>query len=131
MLRRLAVTAACAIALTLVGSNAQAATRSLVDGLGDVWTLAVPKPSRQPNHAQGDILRTTFTHAQRAVVIRTKFAELNREGQDILFFARLRTNTGLVRDIAVEASPQRATNRWRGASIHRHPWVAHYLWSWP
>jgi hypothetical protein len=115
MLRRLAIIAACATALALVGAaSAQAATRSFVDGPGDVWTLAESPNTQRPNREQGDILRTTFTHAQRAVVIRTRFAELNREGQSVYVYTRIRTNTGLVRGVALEAGPRQQTNRWRG-----------------
>jgi hypothetical protein len=121
MLRRLATTTACTtactIALTLLGSaTAQAATRSFVDGPGDVWTLGENPNTRMPNREQGDILRTTFTHTQRAVVVRTKFAELNRKGRRIFVFTRLRTNTGLVRDVSLDAGPRPRTNRWRGTT---------------
>jgi hypothetical protein len=122
MLRRLAITAACVTALALVGAaSAQAATRSFIDGPGDVWTLDESPNTRQPNRDQGDILRTTFTHAQRAVVVRTRFAELNREGQHIIAVTRLRTNTGLVRDVELHSSRRPGTNRWRGKTILRRP----------
>jgi hypothetical protein len=114
MLSRLAGLAACALALTLAApAAAHAAALSLVDGPGDVWTLA-GEPQRVPNHDQGDILRMTFTHSQRQVVVRSTFAELKREGRQLFVFAQLRTNTGQVRELSLTATPRQATNRWRG-----------------
>jgi len=106
MLTRLASVAACALALTLAApATAQAATRTFVDGPGDVWVNSQQAPDRD----QGDILRTTFTHSQGQVIVRTAFAELNREGR-ILVFTKLRTNTGQVVDLSLVAGP----NRWGG-----------------
>jgi hypothetical protein len=117
MLRRLAIATTCAIALTLTSpAAAQGATRAFVDGRGDVWTLGETPNTRKPARAQADILRTTLTHAQRAVVVRTTFAELDREGQRIFVFIRLRTDSGLVRDVSMEATPRPRTNRWRGTT---------------
>lgn len=108
MLARLASVAACALALTVLGaSTAQAASRTFVDGPGDVWVGNTQVPDR----TQGDILRTTFTHSQHQVVVRTAFAELKREGH-IMVFTRLRTNTGEVRELSLIATP----NRWRGVT---------------
>jgi len=109
MLVRLASIAACALALTVVSpATAQAASRTFVDGPGDVWAGAVKVPDRD----QGDILRTTFTHSQRQVVVRTAFADLRRQGR-ILVFTRLRTNTGQVRKLSVTAT----RNQWRGQAM--------------
>ncbi len=106
MFARLAGVAACALALTVVGAtSAQAASRTFADGPGDVWAGNTQVPDR----TQGDILRTTFTHGQHQVVVRTAFADLKREGR-ILIFTRLRTNTGAVRELSLTAS----RNHWRG-----------------
>jgi hypothetical protein len=121
MLRGLAITTACVTALTLVGAaSAHAATRSFVDGSGDVWTFGENPNTQKPNRRQGDILRTTFTHARHAIVVRNRFAELNREGQQIFVVTRLRTNIGLVRDVELHASRRPGTHRWRGkTTLHR------------
>ena len=95
MLRKLVSVAACALAFTVAApAAAQAASRTFADGPGDVWTTE-PQPSRVANRDQGDILRTTLSHRPHRVVVRTAFAELNREGR-ILVYTRLRTNTGKV-----------------------------------
>lgn len=110
MLRKLAGVIACALALTLgAATTAQAATLTLIDGPGDVWEGAGPrdpinfKPHRVPEREQGDILRTTITHAQRQLEIRTRFAELARKGRTIELFAWLRTDTGLLRKLSLRA----------------------------
>jgi hypothetical protein len=112
MLARLVSVAACALALTVAGAtSAQAASQTFVDGPGDVWVGR----TQATNHDHGDILRTTFTHTRGQVIVRTAFAELNRDGQ-ILVFTRLRTNTGNVRDLSLTASA-RAAGRWRGQAL--------------
>jgi len=119
MLARLASVAVCALALTVLGAaTAQAASRTFVDGPGDVWTTVEGSGStRAPDRDQGDILRTTFTHAQHQVIVRTAFAELNREGRRILVYTRLRTDTGQVRELQLIANP----NRWRGRTLFTTP----------
>ena len=56
-----------------------------------------------PNRHQGDILRTTFLHAQRQVIIRITFAQLDRKGSAIGIAIDLRTDTGQVRRVMVQA----------------------------
>jgi hypothetical protein len=108
VLQRLAGVIACALALTLgAATTAQAATLTLIDGPGDVWEDAGPtdplsfKPHKVPEREQGDILRTTITHAQRQLEIRTRFAELARKGRSIQLSAKLRTDTGAIRYLRV------------------------------
>jgi hypothetical protein len=110
MLVRLAGVVACALALAVVSpATAQAASRTFVDGPGDVWTGDEAQASQVPDRDQGDILRTAFTHGQHRVVVRTAFSELNREGR-ILVFTRLRTNSGDVVELTLTA----ARHHWRG-----------------
>ena len=94
VLARLASVAACVLALTMVGATtAQAATRTFVDGPGDVWEVFdIAKTPRVPNREQGDIARTIFTHGARNVVVRHRFVQLNREGL-IDIITQLLTNT--------------------------------------
>lgn len=114
MLRRIATTAACAIALTVAGPMAaHAESRTLQDGPGDVWAH-FGDPARAPDHRRGDILRTVFTHNARQVVMRTKFVELDRKGSRFAVAARVRTNTGMVRLVRMTAGPGAST--WRGSS---------------
>jgi hypothetical protein len=112
MLARLAGVTACALALTVAGATtAQAASRTFVDGPGDVWTLGDSPNTRMPDRDQGDILRTTLQHGQQQVVVRHKFAELNREGRRIFIYTLLRTNTGQVSQVGLAATRR---NGWSG-----------------
>lgn len=112
MLRRLAAGAACALALTLASPlAAHADSLTLVDGVGDVWWHQAD-PVRAPQHQRGDILRVTVRHSQHAVVLRTKFAQLDRHGSRIVVASRLRTNAGLVRWVRLHAGPGSVT--WHG-----------------
>ena len=121
MLRRLAILSACAIVLALFSpSAAHAESRTLVDGRGDVWAMDSPalgQNTQVPQRRQNDILRTVFAHHDRSVIVRTKFAELDRVGQMWLMAIKLRTNTGQVRRIALWAGPDQFTHRWRGSLI--------------
>ena len=119
MLRRLAILSACAIVLALFSpSAAHAESRRLVHDRGDVWALEPDGQNTQvPERQQNDILRTVFARHDRSVVVRTKFAELDRVGEIWLMAIKLRSNTGLVRRAALWASPDPYTNRWRGDVI--------------
>lgn len=118
MLPRLASAAACVLALTLAAPTAaHAASRTFSDGPGDVWDVSQAEPSQVPGREQGDIMRTTFTHGQRQVIVRTTFAELERVGRRILIFTLLRTNTREVRELSLVATRRPATNRWRGKTL--------------
>jgi hypothetical protein len=113
MLPKLASAVACAVLLTLLAPTAaHAASRTFVDGAGDVWEHGPDQPSPVPNRDQGDITRTTVTHGAHRVIVRTRFVELNRVGR-ILIFTRLRTNTGQVRDLSLTARP----NHYRGQAV--------------
>jgi hypothetical protein len=111
MIRRIAGVLACALALTLLASaSAQAAARGFTDGRGDVWRLVPHPKTRVPDHDQADITHLSLQHRQHQIVIRTRFAELNREGRYFEIFAQLRTNTGKVSFLALRARP----NSWSG-----------------
>jgi len=110
MVQKLAGVIACALALTLgAATTAQAATLTLIDGPGDVWEVSGYSDPlsfnehRVPQREQGDILRTVFRHAERQLVIRTRFAELAREGKVVELLATLRTDTGVIRWLTVRA----------------------------
>jgi hypothetical protein len=121
MLRRLATLCACAVALALASPTvAHADSRTLVDARGDVWAMDTPEgdqPAQVPDRLQGDILSTVFAHKSRQVVVRTKFAQLDRWGFFSIMAIKLRTNTGMLRRIGLYAGPDRETNRWRGILI--------------
>ena len=106
MLARLASVAACALAFTVCGATtAQAATRTFVDGPGDVWNyLDIAKTVRVPNREQGDIARHDLhpRHSQRGCADR--LVQLNRTGSRIEFFTRLRSNSGQAYDLFLEAT---------------------------
>jgi hypothetical protein len=116
MFRRLAVIVACALALTLaLPLSADAASRTYRDGTGDVWAMD-PSGDGRHNRARerrhGDIVRTTFRHRQRQVVIRTRFADLGRRGGRYGVVVRLRTDEHLARWVRLSAGP--GENTWRG-----------------
>lgn len=112
MFGRLASLVCGTLALILLSCvNAQAVTRSFVDSRGDVWTLGDTPNRRVPDRDQGDILRTTLRHGVQQILVRTRFAELNREGRRIVVYTRLRTNTGLVRGLSLSAGPDRWSGR--------------------
>jgi hypothetical protein len=121
MLRRLATLSACAVALALLSpATAHAETRTLFDARGDVWAMDTPEAGQHtqaPQRKQGDIVRTVFRHTNRAVVIRSTFAELNRVGFMSLMAVRLRTSTGQVHVVGLWAGPTRDTNHWRGELV--------------
>ncbi|HWL98196.1 MAG TPA: hypothetical protein VNP20_12675 [Nocardioidaceae bacterium] len=125
MLRRLATTAACALALTVTDpALARADTRGFIEVRGDVWSMDDPsrgQHTRVPNRRQGDIRRTFFSHRDHQVIIRTKFAELARKGGFILMATKLQTNTGLVRRVFLTASPFQRTHQWRGLTEVNRP----------
>jgi hypothetical protein len=116
MFRRLAGIVACALALTLaLPLAANAASRTYRDRTGDVWALDPPEDGRHtraPQRRHGDIVRTTFQHHQRQVVIRTRFAELGRQGGRYVVALRLRTDEHLVRWVRLSAGA--GENTWRG-----------------
>jgi hypothetical protein len=125
MFRRLAILSACAVALTLIiPAAANADSRTLIDARGDVWAMDTPdvgQNTQAPERQHGDILRTVFAHNSRQVVMRTKFAQLDRVGSMSIMAIKLRTNTGAVRRIALLAGPgSPETHRWRGIVTRRN-----------
>jgi hypothetical protein len=114
MLRRLAVAASCALALTVAGPvAAHAESLTFKDERGDVWAH-FRGAKRAPNHARGDIIRAVIAHNDRQVVIRTKFVELDRRGMRFVVAARLRTSAGVDRVARLSAGPGQAT--WQGTT---------------
>jgi hypothetical protein len=119
MLRRLAVVGACTLAITMLApATAQADTRTLVDGAGDVWEPFTDfenrEHTRHPDRRQGDILRAFFAHKQRQIVIRIKYAELDRIGSRHSINVRLHPNAGGNHWASVHAT---RGNDWRGVSM--------------
>jgi hypothetical protein len=116
MSRRLVTVGVCALALTLSGAAAaHADSHVLVDGTGDVWQLSdsdTGPHTRVPDRRQGDIVRVAFAHRRHRVVVRARFAQLNRRAGRYGVVTRLRTDTGSVRWIRVHVGPGRST--WRG-----------------
>ena len=114
MLRRLAVAAACSLALLLTSAAAaQADARTLVDGPGDMWEHS-QRPFLAPDHHRGDILRTVIAHNANQVVLRLTFAQLDRHTSRFVIASRLRTNTGQVRWVRMQAG--RGALSWRGVT---------------
>jgi hypothetical protein len=119
MLRRLAAVGACALAVALAApATSHAATRTLVDGPGDVWEpftdLDPVQHTRHPDRRQGDILRGFIAHKQRQIVIRLKYAELDRVGRRHSINIRLHPNKGGNHWASVHAT---RANDWRGVSM--------------
>jgi hypothetical protein len=114
MLRRLATAAACAIALSVISPvAAHAESLTFTDGRGDVWAH-FDDVKRAPNHARGDIVRAVIAHNDRQVVVRTRFAKLDRKGLRFVVAARLGTNAGVDRVVRLSAGPGQAT--WQGTT---------------
>ena len=102
MLRRLLSLAV--LGLTLAGTTvvAQAETVTVLDKRGDMWEGTGPIV-RAPQEKRGDVRRTSITHAERALLIRMRFVELQPKTPMYIFAVDLRTNTGLHRSVGLFA----------------------------
>lgn len=108
---------AATLAATLLPAGASAATLATADPAGDVWRSTfdpeteeetVEPAGTQPNV---DLTRTSVTHGASRLVVKARYADLERSTYRFFFFAELRTNEGLRRDLWVET-----TMRWSGDS---------------
>lgn len=116
MLRRLAVTLAASSLLTFgLGGVAHADNIAIVDARGDMWKDdgSRERPQRAPRQESADIRRVAVNHAQRAIIVRTKFVQLRRTGAFTLMMVRVRTNAGLVR-FATLGVGRVTESGWRG-----------------
>lgn len=122
MIRTVAGLLAGALTLVvLVPGVAVADSRRLHDGPGDVWldrSSSAEASTPAPSHRRGDILRTSVRHGARQVVVRTRFAALDRQGRRLLVLTRLRTDAGVVRSFVLVAGAREA-NGWRGVVTRR------------
>lgn len=112
-LARTAATLAATAGLTLGGlAPAGAAQLTVPDSRGDVVSFQGDSEtwSAAPGVRNHDVLRTTFTHTDRRVRVRVKYAELLRKGAMGGHIVQLTTNEGLRRDVTVVAVP----GMWRG-----------------
>ncbi len=55
--------------------------------------------------AEGDVLRTTFRHGPRNVVVTSRFRALTRVGIYHAYYTRLQTGSKLYREVTVETRP--------------------------
>jgi hypothetical protein len=67
----------------------------------------------QANIREGDFIATTFRHGPRAVVVTSRFRELDRVGNHHGYFLRLESGRHVYRDVTLEAGP----GLWRGRHV--------------
>lgn len=123
-LRRAALAAAAAVALSTIGTGVAHAERlAFTDRRGDVWSVdldalveeEITSPEdipfeAEPNVKNGDIERTVLRHGRRTVSVHVDFAELRRAGEFRGDFLTFRTDTGARRMVMLFAGQ----GLWRG-----------------
>lgn len=102
---RLAAIAA-ALALPLVAVPAAAEPVSVRDARGDMIRVEEGggNPQPAPRATIGDVVRTTFRHADRHVVVRTKLAGLERTGRRFTVWVDVQNGARRVWIVGVEAT---------------------------
>jgi hypothetical protein len=112
LLRAAAVTATVAV-LPLVAPSAFAAKLTLHDARHDMWVIeeGSTEPDPAPGARIGDFVHTTFRHADRRVVIRSKFLELKRTGKRFVVWVDMRDQNGTETIAGVRTSPRNRAGR--------------------
>lgn len=102
---RLAALAA-AVALPLVALPAAAEDVTVRDARGDMIKVEEGggNPQPAPGAAVGDVVRTTFRHTDRQVVVRTKLAALERSGRRFTVWVDLQNGARRTWTVGVEAT---------------------------
>ncbi|QLQ09712.1 MAG: hypothetical protein HZY75_04175 [Nocardioidaceae bacterium] len=106
-MRRIFVAAFTAALVIATPAVAEARTAHIKDAKGDVYTMTgqgeLVKVGSIPN---ADLRRTTIRHRAHRVVVIGKYFDLRKNKDFITYAVQLRTNTGLTRDILVDANPE-------------------------
>lgn len=99
----------------LSAGAASAATLATDDPAGDVWRSTFdPETEEETVEPAGtqlnvDLTQTTVKHGASRLLLKARYAELERSTNRFFFLAELRTNEGLRRDLGAET-----TMRWSG-----------------
>jgi hypothetical protein len=109
---------AAGLALGTAGTAA-AQTLTVKDARGDVKAFVgdSEEPTAAPSVKNGDIVRTTFRHADQRISVRVKFVDLQRRGQMGGHFLRVVTNEQVRREVTIFGGP----NAWRGQAQMTRP----------
>jgi len=112
--RVITATAAAALLSPLAAGPAAARTTGLSDPRGDSWTTnAQYEWERVDGPSQADLTRVTIAHNRRAVVVRARYAHLDRKGFTFQLGMGIRANTQRGSSYAVVMRDRR---KWRGTS---------------
>lgn len=107
-LLRAALLTSTLAAVLLPASPATAATLAYGDPTGDVWRSTFDVESEQEtiepagSPVNADLVRTTVRHTATKVVLKGRYADLQKAENRYLFGVELRTDEGLKREIGVE-----------------------------
>ncbi len=103
---RLASLATVMALVPLPGAAAVASSLTVSDPRGDMVRVdeggTNPRPA--PGAAVGDVVRSTFRHTDRRVIVRVKFADLARTGKRLNLWVDLRDERGRTFILGVEAT---------------------------
>lgn len=111
----LAALAVVPVSLAMTAAPASAATLSVVDATGDLWTFDDDPKSdrfwkRAPERADGDLVRTTYAHSTRRVSVTSKFRALEPTGR-LSWATRMRDQSGKKHVVTVETGPKHRAGR--------------------
>jgi hypothetical protein len=112
-MRRILGTTMAAALIVSLGAPAYAAEVTLRDKAGDVSEGRVDSPGGyvyQSDVREGDVVRTTFRHGPRNIVVTSTFRALDGVGEYHGYYLRLQTARKLFREVDLEAGP----GDWRG-----------------
>lgn len=110
--RRVLTVVAGACAVLGPAGAASAATLALHDPSGDVWSQDMSGSGyvAAGSKVNTDLVRTSFRHGPRNLVVTNKYVDLRRVGGGFFYSFRLRTNEHVRRFAFISAGPQ----QWRG-----------------
>lgn len=104
-IRHLVIVATALAAVAITAPPGYAQTLTVEDGRGDMAKVeegaTVSEPA--PDASNGDIVRTRFSHTDRRVVVKTRFAELEPTGRRFRLWVDVRDGQGRVSTLGVLA----------------------------
>lgn len=114
-----AALATVAAATLLLPTAASAETLALVDATEDTYRYDMESGTYVAAGSQVnvDLARMVVKHTDRRVLVKARYAELRRSGNDIMFLLRVRTNEGIKRDLTVET----IMSGWKGSAMIDKP----------
>lgn len=103
--------------LAVAAAPASAASLTLDDATGDMWTIDEDPGSDRlwkpaPERADSDIVRTTYTHGTRRVAVTAKLVALEPTGR-LSFATRMRDESGKKHVVGIETGPKSREGRAR------------------